>query len=66
MASRLRNHLLREHGRAGWELHGLPLADLHRLEHLEQEMGLIGLTHRHVVGGEEPHEASAGRGGPVQ
>jgi hypothetical protein len=66
MSSRLRDHLLREHGRTARELHGLPLADLHRLGHLEEEMGLIGPTHRHAVGGDVPLEASAGRGGPVQ
>jgi hypothetical protein len=45
--SRLRDHLLRAHGRTGRETEGLPLADLHRFEHVEQSMGLNGLSHHH-------------------
>jgi hypothetical protein len=48
MSNRLREHLLHEHGRSGRELDGLPLAGLHRLEHVEEAMGLITLTHRHA------------------
>jgi len=45
--TRLRYHLVREHGRSGPEFAGLPLAELHRFEHLEQAMGLITLGHGH-------------------
>lgn len=46
-SSRLHEHLLREHGRTGRDIHGLPLADLHRFEHVEQAMGLNDLSRRH-------------------
>jgi hypothetical protein len=46
-SSRLVDHVLREHGRTGRETDGLPLADLHRFEHVEQAMGLIELSHDH-------------------
>ena len=46
-SSRLREHLIRDHGRTEAELNGLPLADLHPYEHVEQEMGLLELSHRH-------------------
>jgi hypothetical protein len=49
--SRLQDHLLRDHGRTGPDIDGLPLADLHRLEHVEHGMGLITLTHRHAPDG---------------
>jgi hypothetical protein len=39
--------MLREHGRTGRELDGLPLADLHHFEHVEQAMGLTDLSHHH-------------------
>jgi hypothetical protein len=44
----LREHLEREHGRNWREIEGLPLAAVHRFEHVEQEMGLIELGHRHA------------------
>ncbi|WP_369133892.1 hypothetical protein [Modestobacter sp. I12A-02662] len=44
----LRDHLIREHGRTERELVGLDLEDLHRFEHVEQELGLIELGHRHA------------------
>jgi hypothetical protein len=44
----LRDHLIREHGRTGRELEGMNLEDLHRFEHVEQELGLIELSHRHA------------------
>jgi hypothetical protein len=47
--SRLRRHLVRQHGRAGTEFAGLPPADLHRFEHVEQSLGLITLGHQHVA-----------------
>jgi hypothetical protein len=47
MSSRLHDHLVHEHGRSGREIDGLPLADLHRFEHVEQALGLITLAHRH-------------------
>jgi hypothetical protein len=46
-SSWLHDHLLRDHGRTGREIDGLPLADLHRFEHVEQAMGLNDLSHRH-------------------
>jgi hypothetical protein len=46
---RLLGHLLREHRRTLPELEGLPLADLHRFEHVEHELGLIPLSHRHAA-----------------
>jgi hypothetical protein len=49
--SRLLGHLLSEHGRTLPELTGLPLADLHRFEHVEHELGLIPLGHRHAADG---------------
>jgi hypothetical protein len=45
----LHDHMVREHGRAGRELDGLPLADLHHFEHVEQAMGLTELSHHHPV-----------------
>ena len=50
-SSRLRTHLLRQHSRTGRDIAGLPLAHLHRFEHVEQAMGLISLRHRHSVNG---------------
>ncbi|HVH94355.1 MAG TPA: hypothetical protein VM688_05525 [Nocardioidaceae bacterium] len=52
--SRLRDHLLRDHGRTAQEIDGLPLADLHRFEHVEQEMGLNDLGHRYLADGADP------------
>jgi hypothetical protein len=46
-SSRLHDHMLHEHGRPGREINGLPLADLHHFEHVEQAMGLNDLSHRH-------------------
>ncbi len=58
-SSWLHDHMVREHGRTGPELDGLPLADLHHFEHVEQAMGLTDLSHHHPaeVSG-EPDEAS--------
>ncbi len=46
-SSRLHDHMLHEHGRTGREINGLPLADLHHFEHVEQAMGLNDLSHQH-------------------
>ena len=46
-SSHLHDHLVRDHGRTGRELDRLPLADLHRFEHVEQAMGLNDLRHQH-------------------
>jgi hypothetical protein len=46
-SSWLHDHMVREHGRTGPELDGLPLADLHHFEHVEQAMGLTDLGHHH-------------------
>jgi hypothetical protein len=64
-SSGLRRHLLRQHGRTAREIDGLPLADFHRFEHVEQAMGLIPLAHRHP-GEEWPRKPSIARGAPVQ
>jgi hypothetical protein len=48
-SSRLHDHMLRDHGRTGREINGLPLEDLHRFEHVEQAMGLNDLSHQHPV-----------------
>src|SRR3954471_21145023 len=48
--SGLRDHMLHEHPRTGQEISGLPLADLHRFEHVEQAMGLNDLSHQHPSG----------------
>jgi hypothetical protein len=45
--NRLRRHLTHDHGRTEGEIAGLPIAELHRFEHVEQSMGLITLAHRH-------------------
>ena len=45
--SRLHDHMLRDHGRTRREINGLPLADLHHFEHVEQAMGLNDLSHQH-------------------
>jgi hypothetical protein len=50
-SSWLHDHLLRHHGRTERETNGLPLADLHRFEHVEQAMGLNGLSHHHPADG---------------
>ncbi len=42
------DHLIHQHGRTRRELDGLPLAALHRLEHVEQALDLIALDHQHV------------------
>ena len=49
--NRLRRHLAHQHGRTGQEIAGLPAADLHRFEHVEQSMGLITLGHWHAPDG---------------
>jgi hypothetical protein len=46
-AERLRYHLIHDHGRAPHEIAGLPLADVHGLEHFDDAMGLLHLQHRH-------------------
>jgi hypothetical protein len=46
-SSQLHDHMLRHHGRTERDINGLPLADLHRFEHVEQAMGLNDLGHQH-------------------
>lgn len=46
-AERLDDHLIQDHGRLAYEITGLPLPDLHELEHFEATMGLLDLHHRH-------------------
>jgi hypothetical protein len=60
-SSRLRDHLLRDHGRTGPEIDGFPLADLHHFEHVEQAMSLNDLNHRHPANGE-----NRSRSGPLK
>ena len=55
-SSHLHDHLVRDHGRTGRELDRLPLADLHRFEHVEQAMGMNDLRHQHP--GRVPAEAT--------
>jgi hypothetical protein len=50
MSNWLHEHLVRDHGRAHHELNGLPLAAVHRLEHVDQAMELLHLDHRHHRG----------------
>jgi hypothetical protein len=61
-STRLHDHMLRDHGRTGREINGLPLADLHHFEHVEQTMGLTDLSHQHPadVG---PHRRVSARTG---
>ena len=47
MTSTHLHHMLHHHGRTRRDLDGLPLAVLHRLEHVEQVLDLIALDHRH-------------------
>lgn len=44
----LHQHLVRDHGRAPHELAGVPLEDVHRLEHVDQVLSLLQLGHRHA------------------
>ena len=44
----LLSHLIHDHGRAGHEIAGIPLAHLHELEHLEDNLGLLDLQHQHA------------------
>ena len=46
-STQLHDHMIRHHGRTERELIGLPLAELHRFEHVEQSMGLNDLDHQH-------------------
>jgi hypothetical protein len=56
---RLRDHLLRDHGRSERAIDGLPLEDLHRFEHVEQAMGLNDLSHWHSADGAPPGRVAA-------
>jgi hypothetical protein len=47
----LHDHLVASHGRDGTELDGRPLVAVHRFEHVEAEMGLLALGHRHRARG---------------
>ena len=58
-SSALHEHMLRDHGRTGRETDGLPLADLHRFEHVEQAMGLNALDHEHPADVETGTHVSA-------
>jgi hypothetical protein len=42
------DHLIHDHGRDRQEIERLPLAAIHRFEHLEQAMGLLDLDHAHA------------------
>jgi hypothetical protein len=53
----LRAHLLHHHGRCPEEVDRLPADDLHRLEHVEQELGLVLLDHDHTLGSSGPAAA---------
>ncbi len=47
MNTELHDHLTHDHGRARHEIAGLPFAAVHRLEHFDQNLGLLHLNHRH-------------------
>ena len=47
MSTPLHRHLLHDHGREPRELEGIPLGAVHRLEHVEDDLGLIELRHAH-------------------
>lgn len=48
MRTSLDDHLIQDHCRTREDLDRLPpAAALHRLEHVEQSMGLLDLAHRH-------------------
>jgi|1185.fasta_scaffold811765_2 hypothetical protein len=61
MGSGLHDHLVDDHGRTSQELAGLPLADVHRFEHLEQSLGLVRLDHVHADRREPADELIGGR-----
>jgi hypothetical protein len=48
-AERLRDHLVKDHGRAEYELREMPLDAIHELEHFDDEHGLLVLDHRHAA-----------------
>ena len=50
MSTWLHDHLVRDHGRNPNEITGLPLAAVHRLEHVDQALELLHLDHRHRRG----------------
>jgi hypothetical protein len=41
--------LIRDHGRSPSELGAAPLNHVHRLEHLDDELGLLTLDHVHAA-----------------
>jgi hypothetical protein len=55
----LREHLIRDHGRAAHEVIG-PLAEIHKLEHFDQTMGLLRLGHHHLEVDRRPGEEMRG------
>jgi hypothetical protein len=61
MSSGLHDHLVDDHGRTFQELVGLPLAAVHRFEHLEQALGLVSLDHVHGDRREPADELIGGR-----
>jgi hypothetical protein len=46
-AGRLHHHLEHGHRRSAHELRGGPLQAIHRLEHIDDELGLLTLDHTH-------------------
>src|SRR3954447_22218769 len=54
----LLEHLVSSHARTAADLAGLPTADVHSFEHLEQALGLIELDHVHGGAG-APDQVSA-------
>jgi hypothetical protein len=41
------SHLVHDHRRAWPDIEGLPADDVHRFEHVEQDLGLLHLDHWH-------------------
>ena len=45
--TRLRGHLVHDHQRSALELGEVALQAIHRLEHIDDELGLLTLDHEH-------------------
>jgi hypothetical protein len=41
------SHLVHDHCRTSWDIDGLPLDEVHRFEHVEDDFGLLHLDHWH-------------------
>ena len=50
LQARLRGHLVHDHQRSALELGEVALQAIHRLEHIDDELGLLTLDHVHPHG----------------